>query len=104
MKIQEAINCIDDVLNSDYHYDESLGYQLTSDDFEWLEKAKEELEKQVPKRPIEDGYYDEPAVCPNCGCNVVKFVDNYCSIQFCHFCGQKFDLSDHPTEKSGEQE
>ena len=41
--MQEAINCIDDVLNSDYHYDESLGYQLTSDDFEWLEKAKEAL-------------------------------------------------------------
>ena len=104
MKIQEAINCIDDVLNSNYHYDESLGYQLTSDDFEWLEKAKEALEKQVPKRPIEDGYYDEPAVCPNCGCNVVKFVDNYCSIQFCHFCGQKLDLGDHSTEKGGAKE
>ena len=59
------------------------------------------LEKQLPKKPIEDGYYDEPAVCPNCGCNVVKFVDNYCSVQFCHFCGQKLDLSDHPTEKGG---
>ena len=32
MTYKEAIKCIEDVLNSDYHYDESLGYQLTSDD------------------------------------------------------------------------
>lgn len=43
MNSQQAVKCIDDVLNSDYHYDESLGYQLTSDDFEWLEKAREAL-------------------------------------------------------------
>ena len=48
MTNEETIKCIKDVLDSDYHYDESLGYQLTSDDFEWLEKAKEALEKQIP--------------------------------------------------------
>ena len=37
MKIKEAIKYIDDVLSSEYHYDETLGYQLTSDDIEWLE-------------------------------------------------------------------
>lgn len=34
MTNEEAIKCIEDVLNSDYHYDESIGYQLTSYDFE----------------------------------------------------------------------
>lgn len=24
-------------------------------------------EKQMPQKPIEDGYYNEPCVCPNCG-------------------------------------
>ena len=32
-----------------------------------FEKAIEALEKQIPKEPIEDGYYNEPCVCPNCG-------------------------------------
>ena len=76
MKKQEAINCINDVLNSEYHFDESLGYQLTSDDFEWLEEAKKALEKQIPKRPIEDAYYNEPAVCPNCGGNIEVHNEN----------------------------
>lgn len=46
MKKQEAIQRIDDVLNSEYRFDETLGYQLTSDDFEWLEKAKNALKEQ----------------------------------------------------------
>ena len=46
---QEAINCINDVLNSEYHFDESLGYQLTSDDFEWLEEAKKHLKSKYRK-------------------------------------------------------
>lgn len=85
MTPQEAIKCIDDVLNSDYHYDESLGYQLTSDDFEWLEEAKKVLEKQIPKKPILK--YNEKDVtpvqygklikfmCPNCGRFVVAMYE-----------------------------
>ena len=57
------------------------------------------LEKQMPKRPIEDGYYDEPAVCPNCGSNVINQYDNDYQFQYCHFCGQKLDWDDHSTEK-----
>ena len=34
MSNEETIQRIDDILSSDYHYDETLGYQLTSDDFE----------------------------------------------------------------------
>lgn len=50
MTPQEAINCIDEVLSSDCNYDETLDYQLISYDFDWLEKAKNSLEKQIPKK------------------------------------------------------
>lgn len=46
MEVKEAIKYIDDILSSEYYYDETLGYQLTSDDIEWLEMAKEALKKQ----------------------------------------------------------
>ena len=91
MKIQEAIKEIKS------YADNSWGGLN-----EAFEMAINALERQIPQKPIEDGYYDDPAVCPNCGCDVVNFVDNYCSVQFCHFCGQKLDLSAHPTEKGGE--
>jgi hypothetical protein len=44
MTEEEAIKCIDDVMASTYNYDETIEYQLTSDDFDWLDKAKEALE------------------------------------------------------------
>ncbi len=72
------------------------GYYLQLEHEKMVLKA---LEKQVPKRPIEDGYYDEPAVCPNCGSNVINQGDNNCQFQYCHHCKQKLDWSDHPTEK-----
>ena len=99
MEVKEAIKCIDDVLSSDYHYDETLGYQLTSDDIEWLEMAKEALEKQIPKKPekltykllINEGWIYE---CPTCGCacgenkyhSDVTKGDIYCTQ-----CGQMLD-------------
>lgn len=89
MTVEDAIKCIDDVLNSDYHYDESLGYQLTSDDFEWLEKSKEALEKQIPKKPYtdnENGEY-EKEYCPTCHSSLFP-NDHHCR------CGQKIDWSD----------
>ena len=36
--MKKQLKRIDNVLSSTYNYDESLDYQLTSDDFEWLEK------------------------------------------------------------------
>ena len=92
MTPEEAINCIKDVLGSDYHYDETLGYQLTSDDFEWLELAIEALEKQIPKKPKK--YSDIGAVgelrytlykCPNCG---VKNINDDIYYKHCPSCGQ----------------
>ena len=109
MKALEAINCIDDVLNSEYHYDESLGYQLTSDDFEWLEKSKEALEKQIPKHIEEQteedrGFIDY--VCPNCKTTLQQKMKGATratiyKYKHCIFCGQSLDWNDHPTEKGG---
>lgn len=87
MNYNEAIKSIEDVLNSDYHYDESLGYQLTSDDFEWLEEAKGALEKQIPKKPICRKYTDDTR-CPVC--NTFVLIHN----KYCIECGQALDWSD----------
>ena len=43
MKPTDAIEIIDDVLSSPIHYDESIEYQLTTDDIDWLEEAKRAL-------------------------------------------------------------
>lgn len=83
MEAQEAINCIDNVLNSEYHFDESLGYQLTSDDIEWLEKAKEALKKQTAQKPRRTR---REIVCPTCETLVG-------STPYCRYCGQKLDHS-----------
>ena len=95
MKIQEAIENLKYLVSGD-----CTGNQM--DFIEEIEMAINALEKQVPKRPIEDGYYDEPAVCPNCGGNVINQCDNDYQFQCCHYCGQKLDWRDHTTEKGGE--
>ncbi len=98
----QAVKSIDDVLNSDYHYDESLGYQLTSDDFEWLEKSKEALEKDISKR-IEQQTEDDREfidyVCPNCKTTLQQKIKGATrttiyKYKHCHWCGQKLDWSD----------
>ena len=103
MKPQEGINRIKDVLSSDYYHDESLGYQLTSDDFEWLEEAKKALEKQIPKH---FEIWNGQCSCPNCN----KLFGNYSQLKtlihwempHCKYCGQALDWSE--TEKGGVQE
>lgn len=101
MKPEEAIKCIEDVLNSDYHYDESLGYQLTSDDFEWLGKAKEALKKQLTRKPITDSThyagFDE-FLCPSCKKRILSRLDGEWLAgrlqKYCDECGQALDWSD----------
>lgn len=106
MTNEEAIKKIDDVLSSDYHYDETLGYQLTSDDFEWLEEAKKALEKQIPKKPkrvdknyVFDGNWKK--ICPCCGVTLMERITtkdesypvHYNMTKHCK-CGQALDWSD----------
>lgn len=40
MQINKIVDAIDDVLNSAVLYDDSIDYQLTTDDTEWLEVAR----------------------------------------------------------------
>lgn len=51
MDAKVAIASIDDVLSADVHYDESIEYQLTTDDCDWLEAAKAALQKQQQVKP-----------------------------------------------------
>lgn len=111
MTHEEAIKCIEDVLSSDYRYDESLGYQLTSDDFEWLEEAKEALEKQLPRKPqdkfsthaiIDNGEYIDNIdfmafECPVCNGVLASGEiekEDCTNIHYCENCGQAIDWSD----------
>ncbi len=99
MTAKEDIEAIDDVLSSEYHYDETLGYQLTSDDFEWLENAKSALEKQIPKKPID---VRTPVVtwglCPVCKGELNKLGGNpnrvFSHMNYCPDCGQRIDWSE----------
>ena len=105
---EEAIDRINDVLNSTYLFDESIDYQLTSDDFDWLEKARAELEARTPKKPIisthkyidgETGKEGEYKLnhCPCCWRN--KELGYFESLldkgkKYCHRCGQAIDWSE----------
>lgn len=101
MTASEAIERIDEVLDSEYHYDETLGYQLTSDDFEWLETAKQALEKQIPEVPV---YKDVGNVygalertCSVCGdiCMISESAKPY--ERYCRYCGNQLEnWSDMP--------
>lgn len=96
MTNEEAIKCIEDVLGSDLLFDDC---QFTSDDFEWLEEAKEALEKQMPKKPTleGDGYDDsgniiyDTWICPCCG---DRYEVDYERHNHCPTCGQAIDWSD----------
>ena len=112
MTPEEAINNIEDVLSSDLNYDESIDYQLTSDDIDWLEKAKEALEKQIPKKVKTEksiavvpkfqpngtilGTETESIIsrCPLCDETIdVQYGKNVYNLdtKFCLYCGQALD-------------
>lgn len=95
----EAIKSIDLVLSSDYHYDETLGYQLTSDDFEWLEIARDALRKQIPMKPekltyqllLDDGWIYKCPFC-DCACGENKYHSDVTKDDvYCTQCGQMLD-------------
>lgn len=73
MTTQEAIDYIKQHCNPDY----------PSGKTEWetaINMAIGALQKQIPQKPVPDGYKDK---CPACGL-VVKFGEHYCK-----GCGQK---------------
>lgn len=98
MTYEEAIECINEVLISDYLYDESIDYQLTSYDFDWLDKAKEALEKQMPKKPVykDELFLGKPCkvpYCPTCGDSWNGNEYGEC-MKYCWDCGQAIDWGD----------
>lgn len=82
-----AIAHIEEILSEVPNYDESLDYELSSYDFDWLEEAKKALEKQIPKKPL--SYKGLEGKCPTCG---VIFLDR--STNHCGNCGQALDWSE----------
>lgn len=50
MQINKIVDSIDDVLNSCVLYDESIDYQLTTDDTEWLEEARAHMNAAAIRR------------------------------------------------------
>ena len=98
MTDKDALACIEDVFGSTVRYDESLEYKLTSDDFDWLEKAKEALEKQIPKKPtyteIGNVYGAIIRTCAKCGDVCLISEDAKPFEHYCRYCGQTLDWSD----------
>ena len=71
-----------------------LTIKFNSKNVEWIIKAAEAIEKQIPKKPNEyyDGYADgNPVIefeCPNCGAELDADFDHHCR------CGQSIDWSE----------
>ncbi|MBQ6846382.1 MAG: hypothetical protein IJO61_04550 [Oscillospiraceae bacterium] len=97
MTPEKAIACIDEVLISTVNFDESLEYELSSYDIDWLEKAREALEARTKKKPenryTEDTTYGTERVefgsCPSCGSEVQE------GMKCCMECGQALDWGDN---------
>lgn len=77
MTPQEALNILD---------------KTVTRNLEWKIVLSNALEKQIPIKPIEDGYYDLPYVCPKCGSNVANEDSNVYQFKYCYHCGQALDF------------
>ena len=89
MTPQEAIEAI---RLKDIHI-ESGAIRITAF-FQGLSVAKEALEKQIPKKPIQTS---QPCFywCPHCGSAIKKRIEHSVRIiENCPFCGQVLDWSD----------
>jgi hypothetical protein len=96
MKVEEAIKSLN------YAEADFIGTKYA----EAFPVAISALEKQMPKAITHEATLYKCCTCPNCknvvdkfekwGENTVRITYNYC-----HFCGQKLDWSDHSTEKGG---
>lgn len=63
---------------------------LMMETIDFLKTAKEALEKQIPRKPVENGYRDGELVCPYCGSE----LDDIYKPRFCDYCGQRLDWSE----------
>lgn len=101
MTIQKAIDNIEEVLCSTVNWcDDSIAYELTTDDCDWIEMAKSALEKQMPKkllignRNIHYVNYKD-FICPCCKNCIVSIIDGDFfggrKQKHCDECGQALD-------------
>ena len=80
--------------------DKNSEHKFAEDDYKANEMAIQELEKQIPKKPIMKQYFedleDEYLCCPTCGEILTDRIpaDNKTFYFHCMNCGQKFDWSD----------
>lgn len=85
-----AIEHIEEILSEVPSYDESLDYELSSYDFDWLEEAKKAVEKQIPEKVKQTFKNDYDLVyCPRCGVRFIQYGK-----PFCEECGQALDWSE----------
>ena len=105
MTRQKAMDKIEEILCSAVRSDNSIAYQLDTDDCDWIEMAKSALEKQIPKKPFTEtvnrgisasGEYDIDFnyLCPNCKTVVGDYETDDAFYKFCPECGQALGWND----------
>lgn len=98
-EIKQARDKIDNILNLTVKNDEDLEYELTSDDYDWLEKVGIAVKKQTPEKPI---FVNETCngiknvyLCPCCKNYLPLRVNNILGVvethNYCDECGQKIE-------------
>jgi hypothetical protein len=102
MTIQRVLDNIEEILCSAVRPDNSIAYELDTNDCDWIEMAKSAIEKQIPKKPITEtinrgisalGEYDIDInyLCQNCLTVVGDYKTNEAFYKFCPECGQRID-------------
>lgn len=95
MTIQEAIEQMDSLIENSEDFHSEKG-DIWEQDIEALNMAKNALEKQIPKKPIDDRY--PWCICPTCGGSVYlekvqEHIQNN-ETTHCEHCGQALDWGD----------
>lgn len=85
MTIQKAMDSIEEILCSAVRSDNSIAYELDTNDCDWIEMAKSAwIENKYC------GYYS----CSNCGgvgtANGMSPIED-CHLNYCPYCGAKMD-------------
>lgn len=113
MTIQKAMDYIEEILHSAVRDDNSIAYELDTNDCNWIEMAKSALEKQIPKKLIIDKrniYYViyKDYLCPCCkkqiiqktGGDIIAGKRSY----YCDNCGQALDWSSEVEDEMEDDE
>lgn len=86
MDIKEVIYDLEYLISNNCTYTQIIDY------VEEIEFAIKALEKQIPKKPIDDGAF---CLCPICNTEFNSELHYEYEIKFCPYCGQALDWSDY---------